>query len=176
MDSTGTPMVVTFNQGGQLNLFDYGQPTESNIPPKLYIEWTEEGINSEPFRIALNLGKGKGSSPTVWIGNQEPLAEGNLTAYDGNSLITYSKQDGLGCGRYEKVNVSKMGVVSAHYTNGNSIDVGNLAFAIVPNPGGLKQVGSSYRITESSGLPTIALGGQYGWGKVKFTNLALAVD
>ncbi|MBH1990045.1 MAG: hypothetical protein I8H80_02595 [Alphaproteobacteria bacterium] len=161
-------MIISFNQLGQLNLCDYGQATESNIAPELYIEWNDVSINSEPQTIKLNLGKGKGASPTAWTGTPEPVAEGNLSAYDGNSLITYSQQDGSGYGRYEKVTASEVGKISAHFSNGNSIDIGNLAFAIIPNPGGLKQMGSSYRVTELSGLPTISFGGQPGWGKLKF--------
>ncbi|QOL19380.1 flagellar hook-basal body complex protein [Candidatus Bodocaedibacter vickermanii] len=168
IDLLGVPMIVSFNQLGQLNLCDYGQATESNIAPELYIEWNDVSINSEPQTIKLNLGKGKRSSPTVWARASDSMAEGNLTAYDGNSLITYSHQDGLGYGQYESVTVSDVGKVTAHYSNRNSIDIGNLAVAIIPNPGGLKQMGASYRVTELSGLPTISFGGQPGWGKLKF--------
>ena len=41
IDDIGAPMIVTFNQNGQFNLSDYGQPTESNIAPKLHIDWTD---------------------------------------------------------------------------------------------------------------------------------------
>ncbi|MBH1990044.1 MAG: hypothetical protein I8H80_02590 [Alphaproteobacteria bacterium] len=94
IDLSDVPMIVTFNQCGLLNLLDYGQSSESNVPPKLYIEWMNPSINAAPLAIDLKLGKGKGASPTAWTGASEPFANGNLTAYDGNSLIAYSQQDG----------------------------------------------------------------------------------
>ena len=168
INSTGTSMIISFNQAGQLNLVDYGQLTESNMSPKLYIEWTEVGVNSAPLAIDLKWGAGQGASPTIWTGVPELFPEGNLTAYDGNSLIAHSQQNGLGMGRYKRVDVSDVGQVKAHYSSGFCTDVGSLVFATVSNPDGLRKMGEAYGITESSGLPTIAMGGQLGWGKVKF--------
>jgi hypothetical protein len=86
IDDIGAPMIVTFNQNGQFNLSDYGQPTESNIAPKLHIDWTNPTFIGASMDIDLKLGKGKGATPTAWTEIPE-TAEGNLTAYDGNSRM-----------------------------------------------------------------------------------------
>jgi flagellar hook protein FlgE len=91
----GQKMIVTFNEQGQLNLFDYNQPTESDVAPNLYVEWTDATINAAPLDITFKLGKGKGLTPTTWGGTPDTAATGNLSSFDGPSLITYSQQDGF---------------------------------------------------------------------------------
>ncbi len=159
IDSTGIPMIVTFNSSGALNLCDFECATESNVPPQLYVEWTDPSINSAPVKIDLMWGRGKGASPTIWTGKPEPIAEANLTAYDGNSVITYSQQDGLGMGKYEGLRVSDHGEVSVNYSNGHTQNVGRLVFARIPKSQGLEVVGASYRITAASGMPTLSPSG-----------------
>lgn len=166
IDTADAPMIVTFNDKGRLNLFDYGQPTESDTPPSLHIEWTDPKITAAELNLILKLGKGKGKSPTSWVGTSERLAEGKLTSYNGNSLITYSSQDGLGIGSYEKVTVNPLGEISANYNNESSLSVGRLAFATVPNPAGLGWTGKGYRVTQSSGFPIVTTGGKFGWGSL----------
>jgi flagellar hook protein FlgE len=167
MDDTGAPMIVTFNENGQSNLFDLGQTTESDIAPNLYVEWTDPTINSEPLMTKLNLGRGKGMNPTSWTGIPDSLAEGKLTSYDGNSLIICSYQNGFGAGSYAGSTVDSLGEISANYNNGLSLEVGRLMFATVPNPEGLELTSQCYRMTPSSGFPTIAAGGQAGWGTLR---------
>jgi flagellar hook-basal body protein len=168
MDGTGTPMIISFNQNGQLNLFDYGERTESNLSPKLYIEWTDPNINSAPLDVALILGRGKGSSPTAWTGIPEPLAEGNLTAYDGNSLITYSQQDGLGYGRFENIRIEEDGTVSALFSNGRSVAIARLAMGTVASPNDLEFVtGNIFYETRKSGSIVLGQAGENGLGKIK---------
>lgn len=145
LDATCTPLIISFNEIAQLNLFDYGQPTESDIAPQLYVEWSDPQINSDPVMTKLNLGRGKEMSRTAWAGTPDSSAEGKITAYDRNSLTTYSHQNGFGAGSYKKV------------------IVGRLMFATVPNLEGLEWMGTSYQVTEFSGFPMIAAGGLAGW-------------
>jgi hypothetical protein len=65
IDSTGASMIMTFNKKGHFNLCDYGQPTESNVAPKLHIDWTDPAINGASLDIDLKLGRGKGATPTA---------------------------------------------------------------------------------------------------------------
>jgi flagellar hook protein FlgE len=168
IDSTGTPMILTFNQSGQMNLCDYGQPTESNVPSNLYIEWTNPAINSAPLKIDLKLGRGKGGSPTTWTGAAEPLAEGLLTSYDGTSLITYSQQDGLGYGRFENIRIEEDGTVSALFSNGRSVAIARLAMGTVASPNDLEFVtGNIFYETRRSGSIVLGQAGENGLGKIK---------
>jgi hypothetical protein len=92
--NSNVPLVITFNQSGQLNLFDYGQDTESNMSPQLYVEWRDPQITSDPLTIELDLGAGKGWNPFKWSGSPNGDAQGYLTAVDANSFITNSNQNG----------------------------------------------------------------------------------
>jgi hypothetical protein len=83
-------MVITFNEQGQLNLCDHGQPTESDVAPNLYIVWDDDKI--PPTKLTWNIGRGKGQSPSQWTGTPNPAATVNLSAFDGPSLITYSNR------------------------------------------------------------------------------------
>jgi flagellar hook protein FlgE len=168
IDSTGTAMIITFNQDGQMNLCDYGQATESDQPSNLFIEWTNPEINSAPLKIDLKLGRGKGGSPTVWTGTPEPLAEGNLTSYDGNSLITYSQQDGLGYGRFENIRIEEDGTVSALFSNGRSVAIARVAMGTVASPNDLEFVtGNIFYETRRSGSIVLGQAGENGLGKIK---------
>lgn len=168
IDSTGTPMIVTFNQSGQMNLCDYGQATEANTPPVLYVEWTDTEINSSPLSVNFNLGRGKGATPTTWTGTPEPLAEGNLTSYDGSSLITYSQQDGLGYGRFENIRIEEDGTVSALFSNGRSVAIARLAMGTVASPNDLEFVtGNIFYETRKSGSIVLGQAGENGLGKIK---------
>jgi flagellar hook protein FlgE len=168
MDATGAPMIVTFNKNGQLNLFDLGQPTEGDLPPNLHIEWTDPAITSSNLDITMKLGKGRGQSPTSWAGTADPLAEGNLTSYDGNSLITYSHQDGLGYGRFENIRIEEDGTVSALFSNGRSVAIARLAMGSVASPNDLEFVtGNIFYETRKSGSIVLGEAGENGLGTIK---------
>lgn len=168
MDDTGAPMIVTFNENGQLNLFDLGQTTEGDLPPKLHIKWTDAAITASDLDLTLKLGKGKGQNPTSWTGTPDPLAEGNLTSYDGNSLITYSQQDGLGYGRFENIRIEEDGTVSALFSNGRSVAIARLAMGTVASPNDLEFVtGNIFYETRKSGSIVLGEAGENGLGKIK---------
>lgn len=169
IDATGQKMVITFNQNGQLNLCDYGGPNEGDVAPKMYIEWDPAAnINSSPLGLDLKIGQGKGIGATSWAGPADPNAEGNLTAYDGTSLITYSQQDGLGYGRFENIRIEEDGTVSALFSNGRSVAIARLAMGTVASPNDLEFVtGNIYYETRKSGSIVLGEAGQNGLGKVK---------
>ena len=81
-----TPMILTFNERGELNLFDYKQATEADLPPPLYITW------KDPIALKWDIGRGKGFSPTRWAGTADLDAEGKFYAYDGPSRIMEIQQ------------------------------------------------------------------------------------
>lgn len=71
----GASLTVTFDANGHLQRFDSGQPTESNIPPELYIELPSS--SSPSITIKWDVGKESNDGQ-----------EKHLTAYDGSSGIT----------------------------------------------------------------------------------------
>lgn len=168
MDTTGAPMIVSFNNKGEINLFDLGQPTESDMPPKLHIDWTDTSITSSSMDITLKLGRGKGKSASTWTGTPDPQAQGKLTALSGPSLITYSQQDGLGYGRFENIRIEDDGIVSALFSNGRSIAISKLAMGTVASPNDLEfATGNIFYETRKSGSIVLGEAGENGLGKIK---------
>lgn len=53
------------------------------------------------------------------------------------------QQDGYTTGRLTTIDIGKTGVVSARFTNGRAVQLGQLALANFPNPQGLRQLGST---------------------------------
>jgi flagellar hook protein FlgE len=168
IDGVGAPMIVTFNQLGQFNLCDYGQPTESNIAPKLHIDWTDPNFNGASMDIDLKLGKGKGATPTNAAIVADPTAEGGLTAYDGNSLMTYSQQDGLDYGRFENIRIEEDGTVTALFSNGRNVAIARVAMGTVASPNDLEFVtGNIFYETRKSGSILLGQAGENGFGKIE---------
>ncbi len=172
LDGTGSEMVVTFNQNGQVNLFDYGGPAESDMAPRIDIAWTDPTLNSAPLSMEVNLGQGRGGNPTTWAGIPNPVPEGAITAYDGNSLITYSNQDGLGYGRFENIRIEDDGTVSALFSNGRSVAIARVAMGTVPSPNDLEfATGNLYYETRKSGSIVLGDAGANGIGSIKSASL-----
>lgn len=166
IDNTN-PMIMTFNQQGKLNLMDYGQPTESAQSPHLSVEWNG-GNGAAPLQINLKLGKGLGRTSSGGGVTPDPTAEGNLTAFDGPSSITYGQQDGLGYGRFETVRIEEDGIVSALFSNGRSVAIAKLAIGTVASPNDLDfATGNLYYETRKSGSIILGEAGQNGLGKIQ---------
>lgn len=80
----GAPLILTFNALGHLNLFDYGQPTASDVSPQLYVEFPD---SNQSASVKWDVGNGLGESDLVSIGRSD-RKESHLSAYDANSIMT----------------------------------------------------------------------------------------
>ncbi len=94
------------------------------------------------------------------------------TQYGDNFGVTAVQQNGYTTGQLTGINISSTGVVQAQYTNGNSIDLGQIALANFANSQGLQQVGNaSWAATEESGEPVNATAGSSGFGTIQSGSL-----
>ena len=101
----------------------------------------------------------------------------NLRDASGNSTIgqstaasasTATTQDGFASGVYQSFAVDSAGVVTASFSNGNTVAVGQLAVASVTNQQGLIITGNNdYRTTASSGVASIGVAGSGGRGTIE---------
>jgi flagellar hook protein FlgE len=101
----------------------------------------------------------------------------NLLDASGNSTIgqstatsasTGTSQDGFASGVYESFAVDSAGVLTASFSNGHTLNVGQLAVASVTNEQGLTMIGNNdYQTTASSGAASIGVAGSGGRGTIE---------
>lgn len=83
------------------------------------------------------------------------------------SANTGSFQTGWPPGIYDGFKVDSSGVITAHYTNGRSVAIGQIAVATVPNNEGLTATGNNaFMATAASGTATMGVAGAGGRGTV----------
>ncbi|SEL59459.1 flagellar hook protein FlgE [Sphingomonas palmae] len=76
-------------------------------------------------------------------------------------------QDGVAKGEFSGVAVDESGVITASYSNGDSVKLGKVALANFVNPTGLKQNGGNYwTSTGLSGTATMGTSNENGYGKL----------
>jgi flagellar hook protein FlgE len=84
------------------------------------------------------------------------------------SASTATTQDGFASGVYESFAVDSAGVVTASFSNGNTVAVGQLAVASVTNQQGLIITGNNdYQTTAASGVASIGVAGSGGRGTIE---------
>jgi len=76
-------------------------------------------------------------------------------------------QDGRSIGQLAGVSVGETGVITASFSNGDTIPLGKVALANFTTPAGLRQLGSSYwEATGVSGNAKVGSAGENGFGKL----------
>jgi flagellar hook protein FlgE len=143
-DATGTPVsntgTLTFDSTGTLV-----SPT-GNVAG---ITFPGMADGASDMSFSLNLFNASGS-PLVG----QSASTNNVAA---------SNQDGFTSGTYQSFAVDAQGVVSASFSNGHSINIGQVAVASVTNPNGLTRAGdNNYQTTAASGSATVGVAGTGG--------------
>jgi flagellar hook protein FlgE len=93
---------------------------------------------------------------------------GQTTQYGGDFGVTSIVQNGYATGQLSTVSIDGTGIVSAVYTNGRTTQLGQIALANFPNPGGLKQLGNSnWAATYQSGTVIEGAASSAGFGSIQ---------
>jgi flagellar hook protein FlgE len=96
----------------------------------------------------------------------------HTTQYGGNFGVTAVQQDGFTTGQLTGINIDQTGVVQAQFTNGRSVDLGQVALANFANPQGLAQLGNAtWSATNNSGAAVNGVAGNSGFGSVQSGSL-----
>lgn len=96
----------------------------------------------------------------------------NTTQYGGNFSVSAVQQNGFTTGQLTGINVGQTGVVQAQFTNGRSINLGQLALANFENPQGLQQLGNAtWAPTNASGAAVNGVAGNSGFGSIQSGSL-----
>lgn len=91
---------------------------------------------------------------------------GSTAAKQPFSVVSRS-QDGRAKGEFSGVAVDEAGIITASYSNGDTVKLGKVALANFVNPTGLKQNGGNYwTSTGLSGSATIGSANENGFGKL----------
>jgi flagellar hook protein FlgE len=150
---TGTPInntgTLTFNSAGALV-----SPT-GNIAGVTFPGMTDGSSN-----LSFNF--------NLYDANGNPL----VTQTAGASNTSATAQDGFSSGAYQGFSVDGTGVVTASFSNGHTVVVGQVAVALVTNPDGLTRTGANdYSVTNASGAVTVGTGGVGGRGTIEGESL-----
>jgi flagellar hook protein FlgE len=93
---------------------------------------------------------------------------GQTTQFGGDFGVTSIIQNGFATGQLSTVSIDATGIVSAVYTNGRTTQLGQVAMANFPNPGGLKQLGNTnWAATFQSGTVVEGTAGSAGFGGIQ---------
>ncbi len=96
----------------------------------------------------------------------------NTTQYGNSFGVTAVTQDGYTTGLLSGISIDTSGIVQAQYTNGRSVDLGQVAMANFANPQGLAQLGNaSWAATSASGSAVTGVAGGSGFGTISSGSL-----
>jgi flagellar hook protein FlgE len=96
----------------------------------------------------------------------------NTTQYGGNFGVSSVQQNGFTTGQLTGISVGQTGVVQARFTNGRSLNLGQLALANFENPQGLQQLGNAtWAPTNASGAAVNGVAGNSGFGAIQSGSL-----
>jgi flagellar hook protein FlgE len=94
------------------------------------------------------------------------------TQYGDNFGVTAVTQDGFTTGKLTGISIDTTGVVQARFTNGRSINLGQVAVANFANPQGLQQLGNAtWAQTNASGAAVNGVAGNSGFGTIQSGSL-----
>ncbi len=148
-DATGTPVndtgTLTFDSTGKL-VAPAGDITGITFPGM--------ADAASDMNFSLNLYNSAGN-PTI-----------SQSAAPSTASASY--QDGFASGVYQGFSVDSQGIITADFSNGHNLTVGQVAVASIANEQGLVRVGqNNYQTTASSGAATIGTAGTGGRGQIE---------
>src|SRR5580704_736759 len=138
-NAVGTPQDLQYSTSGVLTTPANGQVTLPAYTP---------ATGAADMNIALNF---------------------NQTQQTGDTFsVTAVQQDGFTTGTLTGINIDSSGIVQASFTNGRSVDLGQVAMANFANNQGLQQNGNaSWTATTASGSVVQGVAGGSGFGSIQ---------
>jgi flagellar hook protein FlgE len=81
-----------------------------------------------------------------------------ITSYDQASANLGATQDGTQAGQLTTVSIGDGGTVQAQYSNGNSVNIGQVALASILNPDSMQTLaGNTYGLTSATAIPAVGV-------------------
>ncbi|HZO23688.1 MAG TPA: flagellar hook protein FlgE [Steroidobacteraceae bacterium] len=137
--AVGTPQALDYSNTGALTTPANGQVTFPAYTP---------ATGAAPLNMTFNFS--------------------NTTQFGDNFGVTAVSQDGFTTGKLTGISIDSTGVVQARFTNGRSVNLGQVALANFANPQGLQQLGNaSWAQTNASGAAVAGVAGNSGFGTIQ---------
>jgi flagellar hook protein FlgE len=90
-----------------------------------------------------------------------------VSQFDQQSANLSSTQDGAAAGQLTSVNIGQNGAIMAQYSNGNTVEIGQLALGAVLNPDSLQDLGNNtFGVTTQTATPSIGTPGTGSRGQI----------
>lgn len=142
-NAVGTPQALDFNSSGSLTTPAGGLVTFPAYTP---------ATGASPMNMTFNFN--------------------STTQYGNNFGVTAVTQNGYTTGLLSGISIDDTGVVEAQFTNGRSVQLGQVALANFANPQGLAQLGdASWAATNASGAAVTGVAGGSGFGNISSGSL-----
>ena len=141
--TAGTPSAVAT---GQVSFDANGNLTSPTAPATVAIAATGLTDGANDMNITWNLATEEG--------NGTPL----VTQYAATSAISAATQDGVPASQVTQVSIANGGAITAQFSNGNQVVIGQLALASVSNPDSLIATGqNNYEVGADTATPVIGV-------------------
>jgi flagellar hook protein FlgE len=151
--TAGTPSSVA---QGSLSFDANGNLTSPTAPAQIQISVTglEDGAND--MNLNWNLATDNGNGTSV------------VTQYAAASAVSGSTQDGIPASQVTQVSIANGGAITAQFSDGNQVVIGQLALASVSNPDSLISVGeNNFEVGADTATPVIGVPGTGTLGTVE---------
>ncbi len=116
--------------------------TTTNLLPQDWsngVPYFEVNLSGTTQRIQLDFGLHYDSTSNSW----QPVSGRQSTAYAAPFSVLYQHLDGYGPGRFQEIQVDEQGVIHAHYTNRQEIQVARIPLALFESPDELSRAGGN---------------------------------
>jgi flagellar hook protein FlgE len=154
--TSGTPGTPNPVATGSLTFDSNGNLTAPTAPAQVAVAITGLSDGASDMAINWNLATENGTGT--------PL----VTQYAATSAVSASTQDGVPASQVTQVSIENGGAITAQFSNGNQVVVGQLALASVSNPDSLIAVGqNNYEVGADTATPVIGVPGTGTLGTVE---------
>jgi flagellar hook protein FlgE len=120
------------------------------------------GATDGSTEMSVQLDFGSSSNGSIWVNDPS-----SSTQYSSPSNTSNSSADGYGAGDLGSVGIGRDGVITGSYSNGQVLDLFQVALAKFNNPNGLRKMGNNlYTKTNESGDAITSRPGTNGMGNI----------
>jgi flagellar hook protein FlgE len=144
--TSGTPGTPSSVATGTLTFGPNGILTAPAAPAQVPISITGLSDGANDMTINWNLATDGGNGSPV------------VTQYSAASAVSASTQDGVPASQVTQVSIANGGAITAQFSNGNQLVIGQLALASVSNPDSLIAVGqNNYSVGADTATPVVGV-------------------